>query len=80
MIPRITMFSVETKPIHYLYIALKFIVFLSIITILYISEVLFEKVFLTRPWKALFVTFDDSIKEWWFKWKIDRYVSITFRL
>jgi len=42
------------------------------------SEVFFEKIFLTRPWKALFVTTDDSIKEWWFRWKIDRYVSIDF--
>ncbi|KAH8019503.1 hypothetical protein HPB51_019842 [Rhipicephalus microplus] len=36
-------------------------------------QVFFEKIFVTRPWKALFVTTDDSIKEWWFRWKIDRY-------
>lgn len=54
---------------------LKFVVLFSIVTILYMSEVFFEKIFLTRPWKALFVTTDDSISEWWFRWKIDRYVS-----
>lgn len=46
-----------------------------VITILYMSEVFFERIFLTRPWKALFVTTDDSIKEWWFRWKVDRYVK-----
>ncbi|RZC39705.1 CAS1 domain-containing protein 1 [Asbolus verrucosus] len=30
-------------------------------------------VFVTRPWKALFVTTDDDIREWWFRWKLDRY-------
>lgn len=41
------------------------------------SEVFFEKVFVTRPWKALFVTTDDDIHEWWSRWKLDRY-SILF--
>ena len=63
------------NPIQYLYLVLKFVVLFSIITVLYMSEVFFEKIFLTRPWKALFVTTDDSIKEWWFRWKIDRYVG-----
>ena len=79
-IPQVTMFSAEAKPVHYLYMVLKFVVLLSIITILYMSEVLFEKLFLTRPWKALFVTTDDSIKDWWFRWKVDRYVSHHFSL
>jgi hypothetical protein len=68
------------NPIQYSYIVLKFVALFSIITILYMSEVFFEKIFLTRPWKALFVTTDDSIKEWWFRWKIDRYVSIDLRI
>ena len=45
----------------------------AVITILYMSEVFFEKVFLTRPFKALFVTSDDSVHEWWFRWQLDRY-------
>ena len=36
-------------------------------------QVFFEKVFVTRPWKALFVTTDDDIREWWFRWRLDRY-------
>jgi hypothetical protein len=50
---------------------------LSIITILYMSEVFFERIFVTRPWKALFVSVDDDIREWWHRWKLDRY-TITF--
>ncbi|XP_054167954.1 N-acetylneuraminate 9-O-acetyltransferase-like [Oppia nitens] len=72
-IPHVTAASAEANPIQYLYMVLKFVVLFSIVTILYMSEVFFEKIFLTRPWKALFVTTDDSIKEWWFRWKIDRY-------
>ncbi len=40
---------------------------------LFLWQVFFEKVFLTRPWKALFVTTDDDIREWWFRWRLDRY-------
>ena len=35
-------------------------------------QVFFERLFVTRPWKALFVTTDDDIENWWFKWKVDR--------
>jgi len=69
--PRVT--STEVTPLHYLYVVLKFVGLFGVVTILYMSEVFFEKIFVTRPWKALFVTMDDSIKEWWFRWKIDRY-------
>ncbi|KAI1285807.1 N-acetylneuraminate 9-O-acetyltransferase [Halotydeus destructor] len=71
--PHVTAQSSEANPIQYLYMVIKFVVLMSVISILHMSEVLFEKIFLTRPWKALFVTTDDSIKEWWFRWKIDRY-------
>ncbi|KAK8724760.1 hypothetical protein OTU49_010911, partial [Cherax quadricarinatus] len=36
-------------------------------------QVFFEKIFVMRPWKALFVTTDDDIHEWWFRWQLDRY-------
>lgn len=71
--PQVTSSSVDAKPVHYLYMVIKFLVLFSIVTILYMSEVLFAKIFLTRPWKALFVTTDDSISDWWFRWKVDRY-------
>ncbi|XP_034943089.1 N-acetylneuraminate 9-O-acetyltransferase [Chelonus insularis] len=56
-----------------LYLALKLLGLVCVITILYMSEVFFEKVFVTRPWKALFVTTDDDIREWWSRWRVDRY-------
>lgn len=62
---------------HYFYITLKLITLFSVVSLLYTSEVFFENIFLIRPWKALFVNTDDSIKEWWFRWKIDRYVSVV---
>ncbi|CAG9794077.1 unnamed protein product [Diatraea saccharalis] len=69
--------TMESKPYQYLYIALKVIGLLTIVTVLYISEVFFQKIFVTRPWKALFVNSDDDIHQWWLRWKQDRY-SMTF--
>ncbi|XP_068618481.1 N-acetylneuraminate 9-O-acetyltransferase [Battus philenor] len=65
--------TVESKPYQYLYIALKIIGLLTIVTVLYMSEVFFQKIFVTRPWKALFVNSDDDIHQWWLRWKQDRY-------
>ena len=47
---------------------LKLVALVAVISTLYMSEVFFEKVFVTRPWKALFVTTDDDIHEWWFRY------------
>ncbi|KAF7268298.1 N-acetylneuraminate (7)9-O-acetyltransferase [Rhynchophorus ferrugineus] len=71
--PRITAQTSENNYMQYFYLLMKFICLFSIITILFMSEVFFEKIFVTRPWKALFVTTDDDIKDWWFRWKLDRY-------
>ncbi|KAJ1529582.1 hypothetical protein ONE63_006352 [Megalurothrips usitatus] len=75
--PRVSAMSSDGNPLQFLYLVMKFVGFISMITILYMSEVFFEKVFVTRPWKALFVTTDDDIHEWWFRWKLDRY-SVSF--
>ncbi|XP_026684151.1 N-acetylneuraminate 9-O-acetyltransferase [Diaphorina citri] len=58
---------------RYLYVSIKLLVLFGLVAVLYISEVFFEKVFVTRPWKALFVTTDDDIHDWWTRWKLDRY-------
>lgn len=65
--------TVESKPYQYLYIAAKVIGLFVIVTVLYLSEVFFQKIFVTRPWKALFVNSDDDIHQWWLQWKQDRY-------
>ncbi|XP_064556342.1 N-acetylneuraminate 9-O-acetyltransferase [Drosophila montana] len=75
--PRITSASVDANPLHYLYLVSKCIGCLGVITVLFMSEVFFERIFVTRPWKALFVTTDDDIHEWWHQWKLDRY-TVTY--
>ncbi|XP_050545813.1 N-acetylneuraminate 9-O-acetyltransferase isoform X1 [Daktulosphaira vitifoliae] len=71
--PRVTAASSETRPTQYLYIIFKILVLLIFIIILYMSEVFFDKIFLMRPWKALFVTTDDDIHEWWIRWQLNRF-------
>ncbi|KPM02345.1 CAS1 domain-containing protein [Sarcoptes scabiei] len=73
IIPVVTETSSEANSSHYFYLILKFITLFALISILYTSEVFFESLFLIRPWKFMFVSNDDSIKEWWFRWRIDRY-------
>jgi N-acetylneuraminate 9-O-acetyltransferase len=62
--PRITSQSIENNSYQYAYLVIKFICLMSIITILYMSEVFFETIFLMRPWRALFVSTDDFVDEW----------------
>lgn len=76
--PQITAQTIDTtqQPLHLLYLVGKFVGCFSIITILYMSEVFFERIFVMRPWKALFVSTDDDIHEWWYQWKLDRYTVL----
>lgn len=43
------------------------------LVLLFFIKVFFSTIFSMRPWKALFVTKDDEIHEWWFRWSLDRY-------
>lgn len=74
--PHVTAQTSDNNLVQYFYLIIKFIGLFSVITILFLSEVFFEKVFVTRPWKALFVSTDDDIHEWWSRWKLDRYSSM----
>ena len=71
--PRITAQTIENNSYQYLYLVIKFVCLLSVITVLYMSEVFFERIFLMRPWRALFVSDDDFVDEWWYRYKLDRY-------
>lgn len=73
IIPKVNGRNAERTPINNLYMVFKFVALLSIITVLYMSEVFFKKIFFMSFWKFLFVDSDDSINEWWFRWRIDRY-------
>lgn len=75
--PQITAANTENNPYKYFYLVLKCVGLFVVITVFYMSEVFFERIFVTRPWKALFVTTDDDIHEWWYRWKLDRY-TITY--
>ncbi|KAH9498334.1 N-acetylneuraminate 9-O-acetyltransferase [Bulinus truncatus] len=74
--PHVTAQSSEANPMQYLYMTMKFVALIVVICLFYLSEVFFEKVFLTRPFKALFVTSDDSIHEWRFRWQLDRFSPV----
>ncbi|EFX82868.1 hypothetical protein DAPPUDRAFT_48914 [Daphnia pulex] len=71
--PKVSAAICDANSFAYLYIIIKFCTLIGAITILYMSEVFFETIFLIRPWKALFVTSSDEIHEWWFRWSLDRY-------
>lgn len=68
--PRITAQTIENNSYQYVYLVIKFICLLSVITILYMSEVFFERIFLMRPWRALFVSADDFVDDWWYRFKV----------
>lgn len=44
-------------------------------TLHHVSQVLFDKIFLSYFLKPLFVSSDESIRDWRFRWSVDRYVS-----
>lgn len=68
--------STHAPAANYLYSIVKFVGLAAFVTVLFLSEVFFEKVFVLRPWKALFVTTDDDIHEWWFRWQLDRHSAL----
>lgn len=70
--PRLTDASSTIHNRHYLYMVLKFILLFTVITILYLSQSLFDQIFLMKPWASLFL-FGSAGNEWFFRWKLDRY-------
>ncbi|XP_060575546.1 N-acetylneuraminate 9-O-acetyltransferase-like isoform X1 [Ruditapes philippinarum] len=71
--PRVCEKHAEERTRAYFFMVIKFILLVTVISLFYMSEVFFEKIFLMRPLKPLFVTSDDSIHEWRFRWQLDRY-------
>lgn len=52
---------------------IKLSLFAGLVTGLNVSDVLFEKIFMARPWKFLFVNNDDLISGWRSRWSLDCY-------
>lgn len=74
--PHVTSSSIDSSAVHYFFMVLKLSALTAAITLMYSSEVFFEKIFLSTPLKALFVTTDDSLVDWRFRWSIDRYSTL----
>ncbi|ESN92156.1 hypothetical protein HELRODRAFT_89851, partial [Helobdella robusta] len=60
----------------FFWIFLKIVGLAVVVTLLYSSEVFFDQLFLSTSLKPLFVTSDESIHDWRFRWNLDRYSSI----
>jgi hypothetical protein len=63
----------QDNPYHYFYMIVKLGMLIGLITTLNLSEVLFERIFIARPWKFLFVSGDELITEWRVRWSHDCY-------
>ena len=70
--PRVSEASAAANSRHYVYLIMKFVILFGIITTLCISEDFFGRIFMMKPWGALF-RLGDNIHEWFFRWKLDRY-------
>jgi hypothetical protein len=66
-------FLIVENTCHYLYMLAKLLVFIGLIALFNMSDSLFEKIFIARPWKFLFVNSDDLISDWRTRWSHDCY-------
>jgi hypothetical protein len=71
--PRVCNKSARDNYMHYFYMIIKIGVFIGLITALNVSEVLFERIFMAKAWKFLFVNGEDLISEWRVRWSHDCY-------
>lgn len=69
----------QPTPTDHFWILFKLSLLIGSVTLLYLSEVFFEKIFLMNPWKFLFTSSldDTTVKSWWNHWSIDRYSVIA---
>lgn len=73
MFPRISVHIAREHPFQMVYIFIKLCVFLGFAIALSTSQTLFEKVFMFKLWKYLFVNTDDLVSEWRDRWNLDAY-------
>ena len=58
-------------------VSIRLALMFSVISILHHSETLFSHIFMLAPIRFLFVTSDDSLSEWRFRWEVDRFSAIS---
>lgn len=61
------------------WLVLKLVALLGAVTLLYLSQVFFERIFLMNPWKFLFTVSQQevTVTSWWYHWSVDRYSVIA---
>jgi hypothetical protein len=74
--PRVSAKTAKDNPLAYFYMLIKLGLLVGFSATLNLSESTFEKIFIARPWKFLFVSSDDLINDWKSRWSNDSYVFI----
>ena len=74
--PRISARTAQENQCQFVYIFLKLCALLAFTISLSASETFFEKFFMSKLWKYLFVNGDDMISEWRQRWNFDAYSFI----
>ncbi|XP_022111656.1 N-acetylneuraminate 9-O-acetyltransferase-like isoform X2 [Acanthaster planci] len=74
--PRVTQESASAHPSHYVYMLLKIGVFFTICVTVSMSEIFFNSLFNWWPINTLFYWPGQSLHEWWFRWRLDRFIII----
>lgn len=71
--PRVSLRSTKESPYQFFYIFIKLCILLGCVITLNASQTIFERTFMVKLWKYLFVNSDDLISEWRSRWMLDGY-------
>ncbi|RNA44489.1 CAS1 domain-containing 1 [Brachionus plicatilis] len=71
--PRVSENTAKENCDHYIYMLLKLLIVIGLITILNLSENVFEKIFMARLWKFLFIDSDYVLNVWRKNWSANCY-------
>ena len=76
MYPRVSENTAKKNSIHYIYMLIKLSILFGITTFINFSDNVFEKIFMARPWKFLFINSDHLLKDWHKIWSTNCYSFI----
>ncbi|KAJ7390613.1 N-acetylneuraminate 9-O-acetyltransferase [Desmophyllum pertusum] len=74
--PRVTAALVKENHKHYVVILVKFFFFFGVISTIWSSPLLCQWIFSQWAIKELFIDENDSVREWWFRSWLDRYIAL----
>lgn len=75
--PRVSARTAKDSPYMYLYMFIKLCVFLGFIIGLNTSDVFFQRFFMAKLWKYLFLNSDDLLSEWRERWGLDAFSFVV---